>query len=260
MNVMTDEAIIAYLLEELPEEALERFEDECFAQESWPAQISLVEEDLIDDYLRNKLSAERRRRFEQKYLTTDARLERVSMAAALLRHIDESNGKAKAVAPVPPGNLSWAERLRAFWQGQTWGLRAAAGVALIAILIGAFWFIPIRTPSPRTFATLNLTLSSNNRAEGAQIGRIKLPPDTDDLKIFLQLPGQLPEAAGYQVELENDNRQAKPAKITGKDGQSVEVVVAAAELAPGQYVLKLFTVQPDGSKQRINGSYFFVIE
>ena len=54
---MTDERIIAYLLEELPEDDLERFEDECFAQESWPAQINLVEEDLIDAYLRNELHA-----------------------------------------------------------------------------------------------------------------------------------------------------------------------------------------------------------
>ena len=67
---------------ELPEEDLERFEDECFAQERWPELIDLAEEDLIDAYLRNDLTPERRRRFEQNYLTTEARLERVSMAAA----------------------------------------------------------------------------------------------------------------------------------------------------------------------------------
>src|SRR6201989_587549 len=85
---MTEERIIAYLLEELPEEEAERFEDECFADESRPEQIKLAEEDLIDEYLRGGLTPERRRRFEENYLTTDARAERVRMAAALLRHVD----------------------------------------------------------------------------------------------------------------------------------------------------------------------------
>ena len=98
---MTDEHIIAYLLKELPEEDLERFEDECFARESWPDQIELVEEDLIDAYLRNELTPERRQRFENHYLTTQARQERVIMAAALLRHVDEYNAASEPAAAPP---------------------------------------------------------------------------------------------------------------------------------------------------------------
>src|SRR5882724_9609551 len=98
---MTDERIIAYLLEELPEEDLEQFEDDCFVQENWPAQIELVEEELIDSYLRNELDSERRKRFEQNYLTTQARHDRVSIAAALLRHIDEYNTVHNRVLPEP---------------------------------------------------------------------------------------------------------------------------------------------------------------
>jgi hypothetical protein len=257
---MTDEAIIAYLLEELPEDAVEQFEDECFAQENWPTQISLVEGDLIDDYLRNQLSPERRQRFEQNYLTTEARQERVSMAAALLRHIDECNavsGPAVAVAAKQPSGI---ERFRAFWAARTFGFRAVAGIALIAILSGASWLLFFSNPSPRTFATLNLTISSSNRAEGAQIGRIKLPPRTDDLKIALTVPKQSPTAARYRVELENDNRQSKSVEVIGYEDESVLLVIPTVQLSRGQYALKLFAVQTDGSEQRINGSYYFLIE
>src|SRR3712207_2093541 len=97
---MTDERIIAYLLNELSEEESEQFEDECFAAEAWPPEINLAEEDLIDAYLRNELTAERRQRFEQNYLTTEERQERVRVAAALLHHIDERNAASGATATV----------------------------------------------------------------------------------------------------------------------------------------------------------------
>ncbi len=257
---MTDERIIAYLLEELPEDELERFEDVCFAQESWPTEINLVEEDLIDAYLRNELTPERRRLFERNYLITEARRERVTMAAALLRHVDEHNAASRTVVAVPPAEPTWSERFRAFWNSQTLGLRAATAIAVVAVIAGALWLSFFRAPSPRTFATLTLTISNNNRAEGAQAGKVKLPPDVEALKISLTLPQQSPPAARYRVVLENDNGEAKSAEVAGNDAQSVLVVIPSAQLARGQYALKLFAIKPDGSEQRINGSYYFTVE
>jgi methionine-rich copper-binding protein CopC len=256
---MTDKRIIAYLLEELPEDDLERFEDECLAQESWPAQISLVEEDLIDAYLRNELTLDRRQHFERNYLTTQARQERVSMAAALLRHIDECNASPKPAVVAPPTVLTWAERFRAFWSSQAWGLRAAAAFAIVAVMAGALWlFVP--APSPRTFATLTLTISNSNRAEGAQAGKVKLPLNAEALKVSLTLPQQSPPAERYRVELENDNGETRSVEVVGKDAESVLVVIPAAQLARGQYALKLFAIKTDGAEQRINGTYFFIVE
>jgi methionine-rich copper-binding protein CopC len=255
---MTDKRIIAYLLEELPEDDLERFEDECLAQETWPTQINLVEEDLIDAYLRNELTPERRQRFERNSLTTQARQERVSMAAALLRHIDECNAAMAAVA-VPPTEPTWAERFFAFWSSQAWGLRAATSIAIVAVMAGALWLF-LRSSSPRTFATLTLSISTSNRAEGAQAEKVRLPPNTEALNISLTLPQQSLPAARYRVELENDNGETKSVEVAGKDDQAVLVVIPAAQLVRGQYALKLFALKPDGTDQRINGSYFFIVE
>jgi hypothetical protein len=261
---MTDERIIAYLLKELPEDDLERFEDECFAQEEWPAQVNLVEGDLIEDYLRDELTAEQRQRFEQNYLTTKAREERVVIAAALLRYVDERNATSNAAIAVPPPALTGPERFRAFWRSHTWALRAVTAVAVIALIAGALWFFFPQRPSPRTlprtFATLTLTISNSNRAEGAQAGKVKLSPDVEALKISLMLPQPPPTAAGYRVELENDSGETKSVEVAGRDAQSVLVVIPAAQLARGQYALKLFAVQTDGTERRINGSYFFNVE
>jgi methionine-rich copper-binding protein CopC len=106
-----------------------------------------------------------------------------------------------------------------------------------------------------------LTISHSNRAEGPQAGQIKLPPDAAGLKISLTLPQPSPPAiAGYRVDLENDNGEAKSVEIAGQDAQSVLVVIPAAQLARGQYALKLFAVQADGTEQRVNGSYYFIVQ
>lgn len=255
---MTDEHIIAYLLEELPEDDLERFEEECFAEDEWPTHITLVEDDLIDAYLRNELTPERRQRFEQNYLITTSRQERVVIAAALLRHIDEYRVASNVAVAAPPRELTRAERFRAFWSSPSWVRRAATAMAVVALTAGALWFFFLRTHEPRNFATLTLTISNRNRAEGAQAGKVKLTPDAEALKISLMLPP--PRAAHYRVELENDNGETKSIALAGEDAQSVLVVIPAAQLARGQYALKLFAIQTDGTEQRINGSYFFIVE
>ncbi len=253
---MTDERIIAYLLKELPEGEAEQFEELCFEQESWPAQINLVEDELIDDYLRNELAPEQRQHFELNYLTTAAREERVHVAAALLRHVDKHT-----VPPVPvePPKPTWIERLRAFWSGQMLPLRVGAAMAAIVILIGALLLIPTHTFAPRTFAALTLNASANNRGEGAQAGNVKLPLNADALRITLTLPAGSAAATRHRVEMENIYGEKKSLEIDGQEAQSVSVVIPAEQLARGQYVLKLFAVKDDGGEQRL-GSYFFNAE
>jgi hypothetical protein len=273
---MTDERIIAYLLEELPEEEAEQFEDECFAQESWPEQLKLVEEDLIDDYLRNELGPEQRRRFESNYLTTEARQERVGLAAALLRHVDETQAVAQepaavkepvtvekpvAVAPaVAPREPTWAERLRAFWSSQSWRLRAVAALLVVALIAGVLWVARNRARSPQTFATLTLNISASNRGDGAQAAKVRLPPEADALKLSLTLPEPSTPSARYHVELLNEKGETQPLEIAGQDAQSVSTVIPAAQLTRGRYALKLFKSNGDGPEQRVSGSYLFAVE
>lgn len=260
---MTDERIIAYLLEELPEEQLEQFEDECFAEETWPEQLKLVEEDLIDAYLRNELEPERRERFKHNYLTTEAREERVIMAAALLRHVDERQSGARrdlAIQQTAPDKPGLTEQLRAFWGSRPWALRTALALGLVAILAGAWWFFYPRTRSVQTFATLTLNISRSDRAEGAQAGKVRLPLGADALRISLTLPAQLPEAVRYRAELDTESGETRSLEIAGHDAQSVIVVIPAAQLKRGQFALNLYAIKSDGTEQPISGSYFFIVE
>ncbi len=255
---MTEERITAYLLAELSEEELARFEDECFAQEEWPAEVNLVEEDLIDDYLRNLLTPEQRLHFEQNYLSTTARMERVKKAAALLRHIDEYVPAATAIAPT---GHTWAGRLRAFVGSQTRTPRVAmALVAAVIVIASTAWLALYRdAPPPRSIATLTLSVSNSDRAESTQASRVALMRDNDALKISLRLPDPPAQTLSYRVQVEDDNSEIKSSEIAGQDAQAVSVMLPAAQLAPGQYAVQLFAVKAAGTEQRI-GTYFFIVD
>jgi hypothetical protein len=255
---MTDERIIAYLLQELPEEELEQFEDDCLAQESWPSEINLAEEDLIDAYLRGELTREQRQHFEQNYLTTEARQERVLLAAALLRHVDERQAAAQTPVAKEPTVQGWNGRFLDFWNSQAWGLRAAAALTVVAIIAGAWWAYRLRTPSPQTFATLTLTISHGNRGGGAEAAKVRLPLSV--LRISLVLPEELPPAEGHRVEMEDDKGETKSIAISGEHPESVSVVIPGEQLRRGQYALKLFATRADTTEQRIPGSYLFIVE
>ena len=266
---ITEERIIAYLLEELPEEEVERFEDECFAGDNWPEQLTLAEEDLIDEYLRGGLTPERRRHFEENYLTTDARVERVRMAAALLRHVDSYATSANA-ATVQTANAAASatpkDNRRESWFGALWGgralvPRAALSFALLLIIVGGAFVIYRRmAPSNRTIVLVALPSTNAERGAGAEPTKVVLPADAGALKVSLALPEGATPSARYRVELDDGEGKTESLEAEGHDARTVSVVIPAARLARGTYALRLFAVTAEGVEQRVKGSYLFSIE
>ena len=236
---MTDERITAYLLEELTEQESEQFEEQCFAQDEWPAEVDAAEQDLIDAYLRNELSSDRRRRFVERYLTTDARKARV-LATKTIHQV---------LCPEPPRS-TWREWLQALWQ-RPLVPQITIAVLVLAVGIGIFW---PRFRGPQTFTPIELAISTSNRATGVQPRIVSLPLGTDALQIHLKLPEPSPDPAGFRVQWENVNGALGELKIESQNAQALVVSIPAAELTPGQYLLKL------SNKNGVVGNYFFNAE
>lgn len=245
---MTDERITAYLLQELSEEEAERFEEQCFAHEEWPAELDSAEQDLIDAYLRKELTAERRRRFEENYLTTDARKARVLTAQSFLQ-----------VLCPRPQKSTLGEKLRAFWQRP---LIPQFATAVLVLALGLMFFVPLmqRWRSPQTFTRLDLTMSSPDRAAGVQAPKVQLPLASDALKVYLKLPEPSLGAVDYRVQWENVNTSLGNLKVESHDAESVVVIIPANDLTRGSYLLKLFKINRDRTEQQLPGNYFFTVE
>jgi methionine-rich copper-binding protein CopC len=258
------EEIRQYLLGHLSEEIHQQLEERLLIEDSFLEELLVAEEELIDDYIKGDLSDDDRLSFEKHFLSTSERHENLRFAMALSQYTANSTEQAEsefAKAPASTFNPTLTERLRAFWNNQGWALRAAMSFAVIAILAGALWLSLFRASSPRTFTPLTLTASvKDTRAEGPQVKKVPLPLKADALKISLILPEGLTRATSYRAELMNSEGETQPLEIAGQDAQSVSVVIPAAQLARGQYTLKLFMTKADGTEQRINGNYYFTVE
>ena len=252
---MTDERTTAYLLQELTEREAEQFEEQCFAQPEWPASdLDSAEDDLIEAYLRKELTPDRQRRFEKKYLTTNARKERLLLAESFLR----------VVCSTEQPKLTWIARLRGFWNVQPLIPKYATLAAIFVLGVALLLWYWSRPSAPRTFANINLTnvalTRRSNDAPNAPTQKVTLPLGADALRISLTLPDPAPKGATYRVRWENVKGVLKDLQTESPDPNSVQVDILAGELVPGQYTLKLFRKNPDGTEQRVNGDYFFNVE
>lgn len=135
----SEKLIAQYLLGELPEEQQVEIEDRAFQDKEYLAAITAVENDLIDEYVRNELSETERRRFESRFLASAERRKRVAFAKALAGVAIEAPVVEKARGAVAV--TSWREALEAFVRGLNPVARFALGAAMLLLLIGGAWLI-----------------------------------------------------------------------------------------------------------------------
>jgi hypothetical protein len=252
-----------YLLGSLAEDDQRRIEERLINETGFLEELLVGEEELIDDYVTNDLSSDSRSRFEKHFLCTPERARKLRFARALGRFTSQASETNTLKAPSEDAETSrsWSAWLRAFWGRQTLTVRFASAVVAIAIVATIYYIVvPNRPFVPKTFATVTLSLSASDRAEGPTISRVKLTQDIDALKMILKLPESTDPAPGYRVELMNDQEAIQRLEVAGQDTQSVTVVIPAKDVVPGDYALHLYRIKPGGSEQRINGNYFVTVE
>lgn len=140
-NLNNDKLIARYLLGELSEEQQIEIEDRAFSDPEFVAQITAVEDDLIDEYVRREMPESQRRQFETRFLASESRRKRVEFARAMAHllaetRVTERETRTAAVAPV-----SWREALAAFIRGLGPAGTIALAVATLLLVIGGAWLI-----------------------------------------------------------------------------------------------------------------------
>jgi anti-sigma factor RsiW len=148
-----DERLLRYyLLGELPEDEAISLEARLAEDQRLRDEVSAAERDLIDEYVRGRLTADERGRFEKLFFTSEQRQRKISFGRALVRVVE-----AAAPAPVSPKAAArtparrWAH---AFLHLPRWGLGYAAALALLAIGFG-IWFVAQKERTNRQVAQAN---------------------------------------------------------------------------------------------------------
>jgi hypothetical protein len=133
-----EKLLFQYLLGELPEEQQVEIEDRALTDQTFLAEIHAAEADLIDSYVRGELSESERRQFEQMFLASPVRRDKVDFARTLARAADEHvatsvDQSRRVVSPKAP--ITLMDLIRS-WNP---GLRFATGLATVACVAGISW-------------------------------------------------------------------------------------------------------------------------
>ena len=132
----SENLIARYLLGELSEEQQIEIEDRAFADKQYLASITAVENDLIDEYVRNELSGAERQRFEKKFLASAERRKRVEFARALAGVMEEQ-AVSKKIVVRKTESWTWLDAIYAFINGLAPTARIAFVSAVPLLFIGA---------------------------------------------------------------------------------------------------------------------------
>ncbi len=141
MAADTEKLITQYLLGELPEEQQIEIEDRAFSDKEFLASITAVENDLIDEYVREELPETARRRFETRFLASEGRRKRVEFARALAHLADETRVTERQATTVTTAPVSWRDALAAFIHGLNPAGKIALAAITLIVLLGGAWLI-----------------------------------------------------------------------------------------------------------------------
>jgi methionine-rich copper-binding protein CopC len=218
-----------------------------------------VVDEITDQYLRNEIQGAERARVEKHFLRSAERQEKLSFARELLHQVEVESATAATVqtrmAPAP----SLLDHLRAFYRRGMSPVRAAAvGAAVVAVVL-LFYFAWPPDRSSRMYASLNLTISSSNRADAVAAARVKLERGNAGIQIHLTVPDEAPAAKTYHARLIDEEGVETEFEVT-KESDGKLMVTVPAPIKRGTYTIQLFAEKADGTQERVRGSYLFTVE
>ena len=252
-----------YLLGQQEEAEQERIELLLLTDPSFGEEFDTVVDELTDQYINNELTDDERERVEKYFLNTPERQRKVEFATELLSHASAERGQraersqVATVRPiVEPAAPSLLDQFRAFWRRPSFA-HVGLSVAVLLVVAGLVFFLWSFNNSPAS-VRLDLALNNSNRAESAPPPRVQLAGA--DLEVNLTLPEQAKEAKGFRLKLVDENGVEQDLTIDERTDQTITATIPAALLSRGSYVIQLSMVKPDGSEERVRGSYNFVVE
>ena len=206
--------ITQYLLGSLSEPQRVALESECFSDKEKFEEVAAAENDLIDDYLRGKLSPGEHEQFVRHFLASPRRRERVQAARILLRNISSIGVAGEGVETRGSGRSSFLDLFRKPDIRMGWAL---AGAALLALIVAGVWLFG-------ETSRLRHQLLQARSEQSAQLGRQR--------ELELQLDAEGRQAGELSAELASARDQLT-ALDTQSDQHSSTTSVLSFFLSPG---------------------------
>jgi hypothetical protein len=198
---MQENLMRRYLLGDLSEPEKAGLEKEFFTDEERFEQMWEIENRLVDNYVRGRISPEDRERFERHYLASPVHRLRVTIARELIERVDGPSAKAIAIESK---NSLWArlsEKLEISFASWQFALIAA----VVLLVASSLWLFLDRTNLRRELARLKAETEARQSREQTLADQIAAARDQSD-----QLKGEIEQLQAERNAAANEPPAAPP--------------------------------------------------
>lgn len=276
----SDEILIRYLRGELAEAERDRLEELYFADDKLHERLVMLEDQMIDSYVRGQLPSDERHRFARLIQDSPEQRRKVEFAEAL-RRLAEREASA-------PSRRPWWQAVQDFLLVQTPAVRMALAAAAVVMLVGPLIYFqhakpantpgqqaavprpqpaksPAQTPDTapqRAVPILAFVLSPLERSGGEE-NRVVIPVGESTIRLQLDLEDGQIEGLSATIRTGDgvmvDQLNGLKAQSTGPGRRAVFVSLPSSRLREGQYVVRLSHAAADGTTELVGG-YGFRVE
>jgi hypothetical protein len=216
----------------------EQFEERLLTDEKLLERLSIVEDEILQDYLSGTLSESEREKFEKRFLATDAGRQELQFSKAFNNYLAGPAAEKRTTL-----QRSWKRFLPSFLRGESPILRISFAMAIVIVVcLGLFVFLRNRSQERGTIFIATLTPGQVKGIGGREMTVVEVPPGT--ALVRLQLAIGEASAQSYHVSLFTDRgeeiftKDALQAESTAT-GKFVSVNVPSSILSRGDYRLRL---------------------
>ena len=243
-----NERIKGYLLGQIAEEDESQFEARLLTDREFYEELSIVEDELIDQYLAGALSVSDRQSFESHFVSSSERQKKVRFARALRKRVSVAAEPAETARVV---STPRSPSIFAFLRSPLVSYATAAAILIVVggsfLLVSRYWQSP--AVNGRVLA-IELIPTPATR-DGSEVKQFTLTQDIESVRLQLDLLAN--EYQSYEVVLRDSSLRTvmtstnlKPQVINGVT--AVLVDVKADLLSPGNYRIHLSGTTADHSE------------
>lgn len=255
-----------YLLGELGEEKQRQLEGQFLTDDQHFEELLVAEDELIDHYLGGALNAQERERFEQHFLKTPERYQKLNFAGTLRRYISDAGVTGEPdSAPATPLRASRRGFFSSLHGTQNPYLRFSFAAVVLLAVVGVSWLIlknwrqQNQSTRDSSHAVFTVALTPGLTRGTGEIKKIVVPDNVETVQLQLELAAAEPQS--YRASVETDEGRsvfnALDLKPQTTDARSVVILsVPAKLLTVGDYQVKLSEVTAGGQLENA-GRYSF---
>jgi hypothetical protein len=164
VNTKDESQFVRYFLGEMTDAEQARFEESFFQDVELSELLSDAENDLIDGYVRDELSPRERERFQQHFLISDRRREKLEVARALFQ---EKDARAASRVVDRSAQFPWWRALFASLRLPSTALAYSFGAIAVLFLAGGLWLFSevrqLRRETARLSSERNMQSAQNDQ-------------------------------------------------------------------------------------------------